>query len=99
MNSLDENYAPAVLLPAVSFISSLPKNRTSSKIFNRLNSKKHLNLSNSIFTEYIINHKKSTVSILIYLVSRSCVFIVSKCLIFKSGKGTYKNSGITEKNK
>jgi hypothetical protein len=65
MNSIDENYNYAVLLPAVSFISSLPKNHTSSKIFNRLNSKKHLNLPNSIFTEY--------------------------------KKGTYKNSGITEK--
>jgi hypothetical protein len=72
MNSLDENYAPAVLLPAVLNIFVLPQtvplfSQLRVKIFNRLNSKKHLNLPNSIFTEY--------------------------------KKGTYKNSGITEKNK
>jgi hypothetical protein len=44
MNSIDENYAHAVLLPAVSFISSLPKNCTS----NRLNYKDYLNVPNLI---------------------------------------------------
>jgi hypothetical protein len=44
MNSIDKNYSYAVLLPAVLFISSLPKNCTS----NRLNYKDYLNVSNLI---------------------------------------------------
>jgi hypothetical protein len=69
MNSIDENYAPAVLPPAVLNIFVLPQtvllfSQLRVKIFNRLNSKKHLNLPKSIYTN---NSTKSPVSILIDL--------------------------------
>jgi hypothetical protein len=66
MNSLDENYAPAVLLLAVSFISSPPKNCTSIriKIFNRLHFtlKNQLNQFNLVF--YNISDKFTKISLI-----------------------------------
>ena len=59
MNSIDQNYAHTVLLPAVLFISSLPKNCTSIriKIFNRLNlTRNNTNHFNLIYTKLQIQN-------------------------------------------
>jgi hypothetical protein len=86
MNSLDQNYAHAVLLPAVSFISSLSKNCTSIriKIFNRLNltHKNHLNQFNLIFYN---NSDKYTKISLIEVVSKIYTEIFRR-EIFKFGE-------------
>jgi hypothetical protein len=68
MNSLDENYAYAVLTIPTSSKTVLSPSQPWVKIFNRLNSKEHLNLFNSIYVKCdILNRKGSAVSILIDL--------------------------------
>jgi hypothetical protein len=86
MNSIDENYAYAVLLPAVLFISSLPKNCTSIriKIFNRLHFtlKNQLNQFNLVF--YNISDEFTKIS-LIKVVSKIYTAIF-RWEIFKFGE-------------